>query len=316
MEIVRLQMLTEKDKKLYRMAVFQYDNDLKTTSQMTTALLRTLKVKIHSGSVKLVNFPGRRALIMNNNNGAENGLKTHFGCFPLPDVKMQSEKEIALTQSRIAILIVICAGVICDRRVSARVKEKVHRTVVRPEMLYGLETVALSKRQEAELEVAELKMLRFSLGVTTMYRIRNEFIRGTAPVGRFGDKVREVRLRWFGHVQRRDMGYISRRMLRMEPPGRRKRGRPKRRFMDVVKEDMQDRGHRDHFHQGLWELRKIFMIDQVLKMSVRKQTPSDFLKQIIGRPVVVKLNSGVDYRGEEALSISGCSKGDLYKHYT
>lgn len=33
-------------------------------------------------------------------------------------------------------------------------------------------------------------------------------------------------------------------------------------------------------------------------MSLRKQTPSDFLKQIIGRPVVVKLNSGVDYRGK------------------
>ena len=30
----------------------------------------------------------------------------------------------------------------------------------------------------------------------------------------------------------------------------------------------------------------------------RKQTPSDFLKQIIGRPVVVKLNNGVDYRGK------------------
>ena len=35
-------------------------------------------------------------------------------------------------------------------------------------MLYGLETVALTKRQEAEMEVAELKMLRFSLGVTRM----------------------------------------------------------------------------------------------------------------------------------------------------
>ena len=32
--------------------------------------------------------------------------------------------------------------------------------------------------------------------------------------------------------------YIGRRMLRMELPGKRKRGRPKRRFMDVVKEDM------------------------------------------------------------------------------
>jgi U6 snRNA-associated Sm-like protein LSm6 len=27
------------------------------------------------------------------------------------------------------------------------------------------------------------------------------------------------------------------------------------------------------------------------------KTPSDFLKSIRGRPVVVKLNSGVDYRG-------------------
>ncbi|KAI5090197.1 hypothetical protein C0J45_20332, partial [Silurus meridionalis] len=140
----------------------------------------------------------------------------------------------------------VIAGEICDRRVSARGKGKFYRTVVRPAMLYGLclccmvvWTVALSKRQEVELEVAELKMLRFSLGVTRMDKIRNEFIRGTAHVGCFGDNVREARLRWFGHVQRRDMDYIGRRMLRMEPPGRRKRGRPRRRFMDVVREDMQ-----------------------------------------------------------------------------
>ena len=39
---------------------------------------------------------------------------------------------------------------ICDRRVPVRVKGK----AVRPAMLYGLETVALTKRQEAEMEVA------------------------------------------------------------------------------------------------------------------------------------------------------------------
>ena len=105
-------------------------------------------------------------------------------------------------------------------------------------MLYGLDTVALTKRQEAEMEVAELKMLRFSLGVTRMDKIRNEYIRGTAQVGRFGEKTRAARLRWYGHVRRKDDGYIERRMLRMELPGKRKQGRPKRRFMDVVKEDM------------------------------------------------------------------------------
>ncbi|KAK3560422.1 hypothetical protein QTP86_008463 [Hemibagrus guttatus] len=53
-------------------------------------------------------------------------------------------------------------------------------------------------------------MLRFSLGVTRLDRIRNEYIRGTAHVGRLGDKVREARLRWFGHVQRRDTLITSR----------------------------------------------------------------------------------------------------------
>ncbi|KAK3532766.1 hypothetical protein QTP86_028145 [Hemibagrus guttatus] len=129
-------------------------------------------------------------------------------------------------------------GVLCDRKISARIKGKVYRTVVRAAMLYGLETVSLRKRQESELEVAEMKMLRFSLAVTRLDRIRNEYIRGTAHVGRFGDKVREARLRWFGHVQRRESEYIGRRMLDMELPGRRQRGRPKRRYMDGINEDM------------------------------------------------------------------------------
>ncbi|KAK3527799.1 hypothetical protein QTP86_006780 [Hemibagrus guttatus] len=104
------------------------------------------------------------------------------------------------------------SGVLCDRKISARIKGKVYRTVVRPAMLYGLETVSLRKRQESELEVAELKMLRLSLGVTRLDRIRNKYIRGTAHVGRLGDKVREARLRWFGHVQRREI---------MDPAGHR-----------------------------------------------------------------------------------------------
>ena len=129
-------------------------------------------------------------------------------------------------------------GVICDRKVSAKMKGKIYKTVVRPAMMYGLETVALTKRQEAELEVAELRMLRFSLGVTRIDKIRNNYIRGTAHVRRFGEKVREARLRWFGHVQRRDEEYIGKKVLDIELPGKRKRGRPKRRYMDGVREDM------------------------------------------------------------------------------
>lgn len=69
-----------------------------------------------------------------------------------------------------------------DRKVAAREKGEM---VMTPAILYGLETVALTARQEVEL------------GVT---KIRKESIRGTAQVERFGHKVLEAKLRGFGHV--------------------------------------------------------------------------------------------------------------------
>ncbi|XP_027206524.2 uncharacterized protein [Penaeus vannamei] len=51
------------------------------------------------------------------------------------------------------------AEVMCDRRESATMKGKVYKTVVRPAMLYGMETAPLTKRQECV--VAELKTFLF-----------------------------------------------------------------------------------------------------------------------------------------------------------
>ncbi|XP_060776632.1 uncharacterized protein LOC132886093, partial [Neoarius graeffei] len=105
-------------------------------------------------------------------------------------------------------------GVICDRKVPAKVKGKMYKTVVRPAVMYGLETVPLTKRQEAKLEVVELRMLRFVMGVTRLDRIRNEHIRGTVHVESLGIKLREMRLRWYGHILRRDAEHVGRRILK------------------------------------------------------------------------------------------------------
>ena len=95
------------------------------------------------------------------------------------------------------------SGVICDRRLPARVKAKVYSSVIRPAMVYGLETVAVTKKQVEEMEVAEMKMLRFAMGVTRKDKIRND-IRSTVKVEQLGMKMREGRLRCYGHVMRRD----------------------------------------------------------------------------------------------------------------
>ena len=104
-------------------------------------------------------------------------------------------------------------------------------------MVYELETVAVTKKQLEEMEVAEMKMLRFGMGVTRKDKIRNEYIRDTVKVKRLGMKMREGRLRWYGHVMKRDQEYVGRRVMKMELPEKRKTERPKRRFLVVVKED-------------------------------------------------------------------------------
>ena len=75
---------------------------------------------------------------------------------------------------------------------------------MRPAMVYGLETVAVTKKQVVDMEVADMKTLRFAMGVTRKDKIRNEYIRVTVKVERLRIKMREGRLRWYGHVMRRD----------------------------------------------------------------------------------------------------------------
>ncbi|VDP59481.1 unnamed protein product [Heligmosomoides polygyrus] len=46
----------------------------------------------------------------------------------------------------------------------------------------------------------ETKMLRWTAGVTHLDRIRNDAIRQKFGIAPIADKMREARLRWYGHV--------------------------------------------------------------------------------------------------------------------
>ena len=92
------------------------------------------------------------------------------------------------------------SGIVCDRRISVRVKGKVYKTGVRPAMMYGAETWAVKKAHEKKLDVAGNEDVKMDDGITNTDRIRNERIRGTTKVGEISKKVQESRLKWHGHV--------------------------------------------------------------------------------------------------------------------
>ena len=127
------------------------------------------------------------------------------------------------------------SGVLCDRRMPVAVKGKVYRTMVRPVLMYGSETWTMTRREEERLQRTEMRMLRWILGLTLRYKKRNDDIRRILGIACITDKVREARLRWFGHVQRREEEDCVRRILEANVHGQQSRGRQRKRWIDVVK---------------------------------------------------------------------------------
>ena len=119
-------------------------------------------------------------------------------------------------------------------------KGNVYKMVVRPAMMYAAETWAVKKAQEMKLEVVEMRMLRWMSGVTKLDRIRNEIIIGITKVGEISKKVQESRLKWYGHVLRREEKHAGKIVMLIEVPEKRRRGRPKWRWLDNIRNDLSE----------------------------------------------------------------------------
>ncbi|KAF3626892.1 putative F-box/FBD/LRR-repeat protein-like isoform X2 [Capsicum annuum] len=106
----------------------------------------------------------------------------------------------------------LASGVLCDKKVSPKLKGKFYRVAVRPAMLYGAECWPVKNSHIQKMKVAEMRMLCWMCGITRGNRVRNETIKEKFGVTPVENKMREVRLRWFGHVMRRgiDAQFVGR----------------------------------------------------------------------------------------------------------
>ena len=84
----------------------------------------------------------------------------------------------------------------------------------------------------------EMRMLRWIQGVSLREHNRNEEIRAAATVRPIATHLMQKRLRWYGHVSRRDDSHMTRTVLDMVVEGVRPRGSPKLRCMDTTRRDI------------------------------------------------------------------------------
>ena len=102
------------------------------------------------------------------------------------------------------------------------------------------------------MSVAEMRMLRWMCGKTRSDIIRNETIRETVGVIPIHDKLRENRLKWFGHIYRRPPDVVVKNsdMIVLDSRAR-GRGRPKLTLDAVIRKDL-----------GLLNLSEEFTLDR------------------------------------------------------
>ena len=85
-----------------------------------------------------------------------------------------------------------------------------------------------------------MRMLRWICGHTLMDRIRNQEFKDKQGVASISRKMRENRLRWFGHVQKKTFAAPVRRVESIIVEGKRGRGRPRRTWDEQIRVDLHE----------------------------------------------------------------------------
>ena len=115
-------------------------------------------------------------------------------------------------------------------------------------VLYGCETLSLTLREEHRLRVFEKRVLRRVFGpkrdeVTGEWRnLHNEELNDLYSLPKIVRVVKSRRMRWAGHVARMGEDRGVHRVLVGKSEGKRPLGRPRRRWEDNIKMDLQEVG--------------------------------------------------------------------------
>jgi len=136
-----------------------------------------------------------------------------------------------------------------SRALNRSSKLKIYESLKRPVVIYGCEAWTLTNRDEQHLRIFERRILRKIFGPVQneggSWRIRmnyglNELI-GNADIVRF---IKSRRIAWLSHVMRMDDKRTPKRILQWKPIGTRTRGRPRKRWIAGIEEDLQIMGVR------------------------------------------------------------------------
>jgi hypothetical protein len=133
------------------------------------------------------------------------------------------------------------APLLLKKEIALKSMALAYKIYIRSTLTYGSETWALTESDKGALNRTELRMLRWMMGNNNFDK-SEKYIREATKVEGIQGVVSKHRLKWFGHVSRKTEDCWIKRCMTMEVDGKRERGRPAKRWLDLVKQDMKENG--------------------------------------------------------------------------
>ena len=141
------------------------------------------------------------------------------------------------------------APVLTKRGVSLKLKGKIYDACVQRVLVYGSETWAIKAEDLARLRRAERMMVRRMCGVSLKDRKRSDELLNRLGIECVENKIQRGRLRWFGHVERKEENNWVKKCTRMNVIGVVDRGAPRKTWRSCVKRDMKAMGIKRKWHR-------------------------------------------------------------------
>ena len=131
-----------------------------------------------------------------------------------------------------------------SRLLYKNLKIKIYKIIILPVVLYGCETCSLILREECRLRVFEKRILRRIFGHKRdrngeCWRLHNEEHHSFHRSPNIVRVIKSRRLRWTGHVARMEESRCAFKILTGKPTGKRSLGRPRRRWEDPIRMDLE-----------------------------------------------------------------------------
>ena len=139
-------------------------------------------------------------------------------------------------------------NLLSSRLLSKNLKIKIYRTIILPVVLYGCETWSLTMRDERKLRVFENMVLKTIFAprrdeiMGEWRRLHYEELNDLYSSPNIVRVIKSRRMRWAGHVARMGEEMGAYRVLVGKPERKRPLGRPRRRWVDNIRMDLQEVG--------------------------------------------------------------------------